>query len=562
MVDELVRVGVRHVVVSPGSRSTALALAVAARDELTVHVRHDERSVGFVALGVGRVTGIPAAVVTTSGTAVANLAPAVVEADAAGVPLLLLTADRPVELHEVGANQTIRQADLFGERLRWAMHLPAPGGHAGEPATWRTTVDRAVAAATGIAGSGSSGTGGPAGPVHLDVAFREPTVPGLDDGRSRTEAYPHPATGRAGGRPWTTWSTPPAEVDVSDLAARLAGRRVLVVAGDGPRPIGGLATLGERGWPVVAEPTAGPRHGVGLTHGTALLGAGGWLSGDARPDVVLRLGRPTLARPVHHDLADVETIQVTTSGVVDPSRAATSAVVADPDAVVIGLLAAAPEPPPPGWTAAWTRAADVATGLVEEVLGSGDAAASAPAVMGSVAVAAGSRPLVVASSLPIRDLDAWVARTDARVHANRGVAGIDGFTSTAVGVAVASGPTVAVAGDLSFLHDHNGLLVDDPATVPLTLVVVDNDGGGLFHHVPAVRTAGFERLFATPHGRDLVTVAAATGVEAASVAPGDLSAAVTRSDGGLRVLVVRTDRHADAAVRGDLARELAVRLGD
>jgi 2-succinyl-5-enolpyruvyl-6-hydroxy-3-cyclohexene-1-carboxylate synthase len=562
LVDELARNGVTDVVVSPGSRSTALAIAAVRHPGLAVHVRHDERSAGFLALGLARVSSRPAVVVTTSGTAVANLVPAVAEADASGIPLVVLSADRPVELHDVGANQTLAQAALFGRLARWQVDLPAASGVVGEPDLWRSTACRVVATARGVGGgqAAQAGTGGPAGPVHCNVAFREPTVPALDDGRSVAAPYPHPVTGRRGGRPWTEYRAGATDVDglVEELLAAWGDARVVVVAGDTPHPVVGLDDLS---WPVVAEPTAGPTAVAGIPHGSLLVGSAAW-RGQHRPDVVLRLGHPTLAQGALAQLGEVATVQVTESGVVDPARQATHAVTAAPNAFVAALgraLAARPghHARVTEWREAWQAAGTRAREVVTAHLDGPDA--PEPAVARRVVTATGTRPLVVASSLPIRDVADFAAPAadgTGRVHANRGLAGIDGFVSTAVGVALAAGPTVALAGDLSFLHDHNGLLVPDAAAVDLDLVIVDNDGGGLFHHVPAVQVPEFEHVFATPHGRDLVAVARAAGVAAEAVGIDEVAGALARPPAGLRVVVVRTDRRAGAAARNAIRHEL------
>lgn len=228
-------------------------------------------------------------------------------------------------------------------------------------------------------------------------------------------------------------------------------------------------------------------------------------------------------------------------------------VAAEPDDLVTTLLAREVEPPPRDFTEAWDDASRVATTVVAQHLDGPDA--PEPAVARRVAASAGDRTLVVASSLPIRDMANHARAVTGRVIANRGLAGIDGFTSTAVGVALASGPTVALAGDLSFLHDHNGLLVD-PGAVDLTLVVVDNDGGGIFHHVPAEGSEHFERLFGTPHGRDLVAVARAAGVPATEVDVDGVAAEVATPPDGFRVVVVRTDRVRGAAARRGILDEV------
>ncbi len=568
IVDELARNGVTDVVVCPGSRSTALAIAAVRQTGVTVHVRHDERSAGFLAIGLARGSGRPAVVVTTSGTAVANLVPAVAEADAAGVPLLVLSADRPSELQDVGANQTLRQARLFDGLVRWAVDLPAATSLSSQPALWRSTACRAVAAAMGVGGGhvGQVGTGGGAGPVHCNLAFREPTIPGLDDGRTSTSPFAPSIDGRDDGNPWTTHLGAPVDVAgiVDDLVAMLAGARVLVVAGDTPEPMVGLDDLP---WPVVAEPTAGVSAGVGLAHGSLLLADEAWRTRH-RPDVVLRLGHPTLSRAALSALADVPTVQVTASGIVDPARQATTAITAPPNVVVAGLVGVLEPTPDDEWMTTWRRGSEIAARVVANDL-DGESTPE-PGVARRVAAGAGDRPLVVSSSLPIRDVADYAGADDAgaadavqgRVHANRGLAGIDGFVSTAIGVALACGPTVALAGDLSFLHDHNGLLVEDPSAVDLDLVVVDNDGGGLFHQVPAVRVPEFERVFATPHGRDLVAIAQAAGVQAERVEVDELADVLARPPGGIRVTVVATDRSDGAAARRAIRHHLADALSE
>ncbi|HKJ57153.1 MAG TPA: 2-succinyl-5-enolpyruvyl-6-hydroxy-3-cyclohexene-1-carboxylic-acid synthase, partial [Nitriliruptoraceae bacterium] len=448
VVDECARNGIADVVLCPGSRSTALAIAAVRHPDLRIHVRHDERSAGFLAIGLARGSGRPAVVVTTSGTAVANLAPAVAEADAAGVPLLVMSADRPVELHDVGANQTLRQARLFDGMVRWSVDLPAAGGAAGEPALWRSTACRAFAAASGVGGGhvGQVGSGGGAGPVHCNLAFREPTIPGLDDGRTTTAPYPHPIAGRDDGSPWTTHVGAPVDVGgiVEDLLTTLDGARVLVVAGDTPAPIAGLEDLP---WPVVAEPTAGTHLGVGLAHGSLLLADDGFINAH-RPDVVLRLGHPTLSRAALVNLADVPAVQVSASGIVDPSRQAIMAITAPAHEIVTGVLAALADhgtgevaaatgaassgsaaaavhdtgarggaasaeapgtdsEPPDEWLQTWRRASRLAAAVVAEHLDVVDPAESAVARV--VAAAVGGRALVVASSLPIRDLADYAA---------------------------------------------------------------------------------------------------------------------------------------------------------
>ena len=560
LVDELARCGVREAVVAPGSRSTALALALHDDPRMRVHVAIDERSAGFLALGTARVTGRPAVVVTTSGSATANLFPAVVEADQGGVPLLVLTADRPPELRHTGANQAIDQLKLYGDTVRWFCEVGVPEDRPGAVAYWRSTVCRAVAESMGLRG--------PAGPVHANLAFREPTVPATDDGRTRADGpFRQPLEGRPDRRAWTSVDLPPRQVPEAELAAfagRVAGtERGLLVVGDStarPGPIHALAAA--TGWPVVAEPTSGARFGPhALTHAAPLLGVSGFRDRH-RPDLVVRVGRPTVSRAVLGLLdARVPQVVISPDGAWhDPTRGASDLVVADPDLLLSALAAQLPVPASSDWSRAWRDADAAAARAVAEVLDAESHVTEPGTARSTMAAVPDGGALVVASSMPVRDLDAWApGREHVRVVANRGASGIDGFVSTALGVSLAhDGPTVALAGDLSFLHDRNGLLVrPDVPGADLVLVVVDNDGGGIFHFLPQADYPGpFERVFGTPHGLDLADVARTHDVAYVSPEPADLADEVhTRSaEGGLHLVHVLTDRRAN--------HDLHVRLQD
>lgn len=544
LVDELVRAGVTDAVVAPGSRSTALAMALHADDRVRLHVQVDERSAGFLAIGLARATGGPAVVVTTSGGATANLHPAVVEADTAAVPLLLVTADRPPELRGTGANQTIDQLKLYGDAVRWFCELGVPEDVPGVVATWRSTTCRAVAEARGLAG--------PAGPVHCNVAFREPTVPATDDGRTAAPGpFGRSLDGRPDGAPWTR-VTPgprvPDEAEVATVADRLAAvERGLLVVGDPAvdgTAVDRLATT--LGWPVVAEPGSGARHGAHVVaHAGPLLGVPGFAD-DHAPELVLRLGRPTVSRAVLAALDAPEHVAVVADGRWhDPTRSTTRLVVADPGRLCDRLVERCPPRTGGAWWAAWRDADAAAEDAVVDVL-AGEAGHTEPGTArDTLAGVPTGGTLCVASSMPIRDLDAWApTRGDVRVVANRGASGIDGFVSTSLGVALGHpGPTVALAGDLSFLHDANGLLVRPAAD--LVLVAIDNDGGGIFHFLPQVGfPEAFERVFGTPHGTDLPGLARAHGLAVATPAPGALTDEVAdrAAAGGRHLVHVRTDR--------------------
>ncbi len=585
LVDELVRCGVRDLVLSPGSRSAPLAYAALDAESvgrLRLHVRVDERSAGFLALGLAVASGAPVAVATTSGTAVANLHPAVLEAHHAGVPLVVVTADRPAELRGTGANQTTVQPGIFGGSVRWSADLAAGEHRAGQNAPWRSTVCRAVAAATGAPAAGA----GPAGPVQLNVGFRDPLLPepadATDPGGSD---WPEPLDGRPGGAPWVAWP-PAAGPWPGDSDARIARiehvERTLVVLGD----VGGPARArtaarwaARRGYPLVAEPLGSlDARALALPHGPLALTAGDWLDAHA-PDRVLVVGRVTLARPVAALLRRPgQRVEAVLAGAPwpDPSHvvarlhpwsalATDAAGPADPDL-------ADPDPAEPArtsaqrpdWVAGWERAG---ARLVDATTGAGLPWPSGLAVAGTLA---GALPddalLVLGSSNPIRDLDLALGRPTARgvdIVANRGLAGIDGVVSTAVGAALAQPrrPAYALLGDLTLLHDANGLTIGPGEVRPdLTLVVVNDDGGGIFatleHGEPG--RAAADRVVGTPTGTDLAALCAAHGVAHELLATrAALAAAVAARPDGIRVLEVRVDRSGHRAAHAAL-RELAV----
>lgn len=519
LVDELVRGGVTDVVLSPGSRSAPLAFALydADRDgRLRLHVRIDERSAGFLALGLAKASGRPVPVVTTSGTAVVNLHPAVVEASYAHVPLLLLTADRPPELRGTGANQTVDQVKVYGDAVRLFVEVGAPSP--GEEGYWRGMTCRALSAALGDLGR-------PAGPVHLNLAFREPLVP---DGDGVPE-------GRPDGAPWTARVAPVAVDVVDDLPDR-----TVVVLGDVADPTDALALAAARGWPVVAEPSSSAAGPQVVAAAELVLSVPGWLDAH-RPDRVLVVGRPTLSRAVARLVASAPSDVVAADGDwSDASRRASRVLPAVPrNSGTAGICA-------PGWLETWLDAGSAAHAAVEAEL------AGVPLVepvVASEVLAAADRLLVVGSSKPVRDLFLAGGRAGVRVLANRGAAGIDGTVSTAVGAALAhGGQTFALMGDLTFLHDSNGLVVGPLEPRPdLTVVVVNNDGGaifGLLEQGGPEHADAFERVFGTPHGVDLEPLCAATAtpyVRVSDVAGLRAALAVT---GGVRVVEVRTDRYA------------------
>ena len=535
LVDEWARGGVTDAVVAPGSRSTPITVALARDHRLRVHVHVDERAAGFLALGLGLATGRPAVVVTTSGTAAVELHPAVVEADRAGVPLVVCTTDRPPELHAVGAPQTVEQSGLYGRSVRAMVEPGVPREDAAW--SWRSLGSRAVLDATGRC----------PGPVHLNLAFTEPLL-----------GQPGPLPpGRADGAPWHRRVPMPPSAGVSE---ELRGRRGVIVAGRGSEPLMVGAVAEAYGWPVLADPLSGWRGPGPMTiAGFDLLARSEAWAEAHRPEAVVWMGARPASKVLAAWLRDVE-IQVVvdpTGRFADPHRRAGD--------LVDGLLGA-PDPAlaPPEWLLAWRAADDTVQQVLQDTLGEG---LTDPAVARTVAGAvAGGSTLVVSSSMPIRDVEWFGATTEARVLANRGANGIDGVVSTAVGVALTGVPTVALVGDLAFLHDTNALLGAANRDVSLTVVVVDNDGGAIFSFLPqadALSAEDFEALFGTPHGLDLVAVARAHGVDAAPIESlVDLAAAVAEPAPGVRVRVVRTDRQANVGVHQRLYAAVARALGD
>lgn len=536
LLDELCRHGVRDLVLAPGSRSAPLAFA-AAESRLRLHTRIDERSAAFLALGIATTSRRPVAVVTTSGTAAANLHPAVLEAAHAGVPLLLLTADRPARMRGTGANQTTDQVRLYGAAVRLFADLPA--GHPGadearQVAGWRSLASRAYAAATGS----------PPGPVHLNVQLEEPLTPDAADGWT-TELG-----GRPGQAPWTR-----VDGGARGRAARLdTSRRTVVVAGDDAGPPARVLAE-EAALPLLAEPSSGSRTGANAIRTYRLLLGDPSLAD--RVEQVVVFGHPTLSRPVSRLLSrqDVEVVAVPGRvGWTDPGHA-------------VGRVADGVEvsgPGPADWLAAW-KARDEEVGKRLDALLDGWAPLTPHHVAAELAAALPAHGLLfVGSSNPVRDLDLMVPRYPVGEHrmvvANRGLAGIDGSVSTAVGAAVGrdSARSFALLGDVTFLHDTNGLLLGPDEVRPdLTIVVVNDDGGSIFalleQGAPSYSDR-FERLFGTPHHADLAALCRATGTPHRRVADRDgLRAALAAPAGGVEVVeaVVRRDdrRELDAAIR-------------
>ncbi|WP_422742199.1 2-succinyl-5-enolpyruvyl-6-hydroxy-3-cyclohexene-1-carboxylic-acid synthase [Mycobacterium sp. WMMD1722] len=532
VVDELVRGGVRDVVLCPGSRNAPLAFALADADragKLRLHVRIDERTAGFLAIGLAVAERAPVCVAMTSGTAVANLGPAVVEANYARVPLIVLSANRPYELLGTGANQTFEQLGYFGTQVRANISLGLAADTADLEslnAQWRSATCRVLVAATGSRSAN-------AGPVQFDIPLREPLIPAPDD----DGAVP---SGRPDGRPWTY--TPPVSFD-QPLEIDLTPDTV-VIAGHGAGVHPELAAL-----PTVAEPTAPPA--INPLHPLALP--------LLKPRQVIMLGRPTLHRPVSALLADPSVpVFALTTGPRWPDVSGNSQ--------ATGTRAVTSGDPDPAWL---DRCGQAHRHAVDAVRGQLAAHPLTTGLHVAAAVADAMRPgdqLVLGASNPVRDVAlVGFTPTGVRVRSNRGVAGIDGTVSTAIGAALAhdrtGGRTVALLGDLTFVHDSSGLLIGPTEPLPrnLTIVVSNDNGGGIFELLeqgdPRFGDVA-SRVFGTPHDVDVGALCRAYHVDNRQIEVGQLAGALDEPTEGLRVLEVKADRSSlralHAAIRAGL----------
>jgi 2-succinyl-5-enolpyruvyl-6-hydroxy-3-cyclohexene-1-carboxylate synthase len=632
LVEELVRCGVGLFVLAPGSRSAPLASAVAAHPEARYVMHFDERGGAFAALGWARATGRPAAWVTTSGTAVANGLPTVVEASMDGVPLLCLTADRPPELRQTGANQTIDQPGIFGEYVRWRFDLPAPSPEI-DPAFVLTTADQAVHRALH-----------PAGPVHLNTMFREPLAP-VPDGRVLPDLPPR---WRGGDDPFTRYERPHmvATSEVAEIADRLASiERGLVVAGRLRTRAEGEATLrlaDALGWPLLPDVGSqirlGPDHDAVCPYVDLALGSEAFRTAH-RPEAVVHLGgRMTSKRLALHIAAASPALYVVVRDDprrFDPDHAVTHRVEADVAAWCDVVATSVPRRSAGSWRQAWRAASQAVERMLDGALredefsadtnlqsagvhltaphggagaqrlggytapertgasakdplrlpaapeatsprggvtpshqegvaavprGKEDAAITEPGVARAVSrrIPEG-HGLVLAASMPVRDVDTFAVAGGAPVlvATNRGASGIDGTVATAAGFARGLGrPVTLLIGDLALLHDLNSLaLLRDPAQPPVTVVVINNDGGGIFHFLPIARHEAFEPLFGTPHGMGFEGAARQFGLDyarPAEAAAFESAYADAAASGRSSLIEVVTDRVANHALHAEL----------
>jgi 2-succinyl-5-enolpyruvyl-6-hydroxy-3-cyclohexene-1-carboxylate synthase len=536
LADELQRCGMRHAVTSPGSRNAPIALTLAAAPGIEAVSVIDERSAGFVALGMAKASGRPVAVTCTSGTAAANLHPAVVEAWEARVPLIILTADRPPELREVGAGQAIDQIRLYGSSVKWFVEV---GTH---PAGRETAIHHRALGCRAY----WTAAGGRPGPVHLNVALREPLAPEQEDLAADDWA------GRADGRPWTELrehASAPHAADIHELADRIAATpRGAIVCGPVAEDIAEPATrlAAQAGWPLLADPTSGVRCGEHdrshvIAHYDVLLRADGF-SSQHRPELVLRIGDTPTSKPLRAWLAGARQVLIDPhAGWHEPTRRA-ELILASAAAPTLDALASAIEmrsvARDSGWLGSWREGDELVPAALSE----------SPEAFEPRLAAALERELPdpallwVSSSMPIRDVEAYFPASPKRIRvlANRGANGIDGVVSSALGAAITTGlPTWLLIGEIALQHDVGGLLAARRAGVRLEIVCFDNGGGAIFDFLPVAEHAdrvAYEQHIATPTTTDLE-----------ALAPG--------------ITVLRTERAANVAEHRAVVERVAARLG-
>ena len=513
---------------SPGSRSTPIALALRRHPHIRVHVHFDERASAFFALGIAKATGRPVGVACTSGTAVAELFPAVVEAWMSRTTLVLLTADRPPELRGVGANQTIDQPGIFGAYVRASIDAPVPGEELDEE-RWHELMVEATRAAMGP----------PPGPIHVNLPFREPLVPSdITLPAAEPPGTEHPIVA----------APEPEEIEV--LGQLMAStERGLILAGSMRGSPSMLLELTLRSrWPLIAEPTSGHRRPGALRAGQFLLADEGFASSHI-PDVVLQFGAAPTSRAGLELVRRAGRLLIVDQDhlVADPHRKASLTLRVEAAALEPKLTEALDPRNETAWWHAWHDADRSARVAVDAELDRDDQPSEGRVARDVAASLPEPSTLVVGSSMPVRDLDAYMApRTGVGVVANRGASGIDGFVSTVLGVATSSKrPTTALCGDLTFLHDVGSLLWSARRGVDVVFVVPNNDGGAIFSFLAQRELPEFEELFATPHGLDFPSICAAAGAGHARVERADElvpAIAAARAAGGVHVVEVPIDR--------------------
>jgi 2-succinyl-5-enolpyruvyl-6-hydroxy-3-cyclohexene-1-carboxylate synthase len=549
LADELVRCGMTHAVICPGSRNAPLIYALAETEGLEAVSVLDERSAGFLALGVAKASGRPVAVTCTSGTAAANLLPAVVEAYEARVPLIVLTADRPPELRDTGAGQAIDQLKLYGSAAKWFVEV---GNH--EPGRDTAVHHRALACR-----AWATASGGRPGPVHLNFPLREPLAPVPEDLDAEDWA------GRADGRPWVEVWEPPASA-AAGLAIDVARPRGVLVCGPGTgsaiEPVAALAAAAD--WPILAEPTSGLRCGTHdrshvVAHYDVLLRDERWAEQHV-PEIAIRIGDTPTSKPLRTWLARTEQLVLDPYATWhEPTRSAQWIAAADPALTCAGLAETIRVSKDAAWLTSWLSADELVGPALSETPDPFE-----PKVWAALADSLPDRATVwVSSSMPIRDVETFFPSVEnpIRLLANRGANGIDGVVSAAAGAALTVGGRAwLLTGELALLHDIGGLLAASRAGVQLTIVCANNGGGNIFDFLPlAEHGAGatFEEHVITPSSVDLAQVAALAGIEhRTATTPDEVSAAA--ADPGL--VEVRTDRAENVRLHRELYERVAERL--
>ena len=536
--DELSRCGLKDACTSPGSRNTPLILALVREPGIRTWSHIDERCAAFFALGAAKASGRPVALTCTSGTAAANFAPAVIEAWQARVPLIVLTADRPPELRDNGAGQAIDQIKLYGSAVKWFFEVGVDQASTGSLRWIRQFACRAY----------WTTLEGRPGPVHLNFPLREPLVP---DGPLPLDPVP----GRSDGRPWISR---PATRAAAAEPREMPAKGVVVAGRDERHPdLGATAArfAAQAGYPLLADPLSNARHGPAAVPTYDLLLRDRAFTDTHRPELVIRIGDLPTSRPLRswlEDLPDVLAVALDAEAAwQDPAAVVSEVECGNPVASLQGWTPATGRDR--GWLTAWMHADQAIAHAIEEQLGD---TLSEPLVARRLGTwLAPEANLFVASSMPVRDVELFFPAGDRlpRVFSNRGANGIDGTVSSAFGVAAATGrPTVLLTGDVALVHDLGGLLAAGRLNLALTIVLINNNGGGIFSFLPvATQTDAFREHVATPHSLDFAHAAALydTGYVRARDAD-SLQRALTESigAGGTTIIEVRTDRGANLAL--------------
>ena len=549
---ELAAQGVQHCVISPGSRSTPLALTLARTPELRNWIRLDERSAAFFALGLAKSSGRPVALVCTSGTAAANYLPAIIEAHWSETPLIVVTANRPPELRGWGAGQTIDQTNIYGSNVRWFAELPIASESS--PGWFQRTAARAVQTSTGLH----------PGPVHLDWPFREPLEPRGD------ASWTHPL------KPLTI-ATPTLTLK-SDAVARLAASfestpRGVVVAGPmaaGDRWKHAVQDFCKKtGFPLLAEPLSQLRVKADdvavINHHDHLLGST-WAH-DTVPEIVVRLGGPPTCKPLRLWMENHRAPMIMfdpSSSWTDPSFTITEMISAGPEGLQAISDVIAPSMCEPDWGRRWTSADREAGAVIDEILDS--EALLQPAIARELGrTLPGEQLLYVSNSMPVRDVDSFFESRsdDLAIHGNRGASGIDGMISSAAGAAASGRPTTLLIGDLAFQHDLGGLVAAASDEVTLTVIVIENQGGAIFDYLPISELVDadlFNMLFRTPQGLDIAEVVEALGVEHIQVSDLRALGSCLEEHDGLRIISIRVDPDLDRDQHRRIRQAIETRL--